>query len=385
MLQNTNVTKISTSREILETNLRKMIRNNELDPEKPIPSETTLGEEYNLCRNTVRKVLQTLMDEGLLYKRQGSGTFIIPSKSRSPKQIRKTKFLVFIPDFPGNRAKLPSYDKNLLSGISDYALQHFGTLELRSDGCSAERLLDQYRNLKFDGIIWERPQKMYHSVIEKLHHHNIPQVTISRSIGEVPSVFFDYRNGFIDVMDFLIRIGHKHIVFLDLPGEATIFKDRRLFFTEILRCTGIKDPERYAYNISFGEKPCGDIDQILAEHPEVTAFFCSASLFLEFRERLQKRGYLIPKDFSLIAFGDNQEYLSDCQVCSLREPRSKIGWRAAEIIQKIRQNKKIISGMEVIPGELVIRKSCSSPFALLQEQGSSEVPSVSNIIKKLSN
>ena len=41
--------------------------------------------------------------------------------------------------------------------------------------------------------------------------------------------------------------------------------------------------------------------------------------------------------------------------------------------------------MEVIPGELVIRKSCSSPFALLQEQGSLEVPSVSNIIKKLSN
>ena len=372
MSRNIGGIKISAGRELLEANLRKMIRNNELDPAKPIPSETAWGEEYHLCRNTVRKVLQTLMDEGLLYKRQGRGTFIISPENRSPEQVRKTKFLVFLPEYQGSASRLPSYDKNLLSGISDFAFQNFGKLELRPDGDSAERLLDQYRNLKFDGIIWERPGQIYNSVIEKLHRHNIPQVTISRSIGEIPSVFFDYRNGFLDVLDFLFRIGHRHIVFLDLPDQAPIFTDRRCFFTETLRKAGIKDPERYAYNISFRDDRCADIDSILAEHSEATAFFCSASLILEFRKKLLQKGYRIPEDFSLVAFGDSQEYLSDCQICSLREPRSKIGWRAAEIIQAIRQNREISAVPEMISGELITRKSCCSPFALLQPRFLSE-------------
>ena len=355
-------------REYLENNLRKMIRNNELDPEKPIPSENEWGKKYNLCRNTVRKVLQSLMDEGLLYKHQGKGTFIISPENRSPEQVCTTKLLVIIPDYEGSTVQLPFYDKKLIFGISDYSFQNSGKLEIRPYGDSAERLLDQYRNLKFDGIIWERPNQKYNSVIEKLHRHKIPQVTISRSIGEVPSLFFDYRQGIQDVLDFLHRIGHQHIIFLDQLDKAPIFTDRRNCFIDFIEKSGIRNPERYAYNITFKGELSADIGKIIAAHPEATAFFCSAPLILEFQKKLLQNGYKPAEDFSLVTLGDSQEYLPESGICSLCEPRTRIGWRAAELIYNIRQNRGVSTVPEVIAGELIIRKSCCSPGALFHNK-----------------
>ena len=92
----TNRKKVSDNRELLEFNLRKMIQNDCLDLFKPIPTEATLGKEYNLCRNTVRKVLQILTDEGLLIKKHGLGTFIVPKEKRSPEKITLNKIAIFL-------------------------------------------------------------------------------------------------------------------------------------------------------------------------------------------------------------------------------------------------------------------------------------------------
>ena len=45
-----------------------------------IPSEAELCEAYNVSRTTVRKALDYLIFEGLLYRVQGKGTFVSPSK-----------------------------------------------------------------------------------------------------------------------------------------------------------------------------------------------------------------------------------------------------------------------------------------------------------------
>lgn len=349
-------------RDRLEQDLRKMILNNELDCINPISTEMELGKTYGLSRNTVRKALQTLTDEGLLYKRHGRGTFIIPPETRSPERVLLNKILVFLPDYNGNAAELASYDRRLLSGISDYAFLNRGKLELRPDGDSAGRLLDQYRNLKFDGIIWERPAQKYNSVIEKLHCHNVPQVTISRTIGNVPSLFFDYKTGIQDVLHFLHSIGHRQIVFIDLPNPAPIFMDRRKVFEEELRKTGITDTRRFVYTMTFKDKNTGGINQVFSEHPDVTALFCCVPLIKEIWGRLQQRKCRIPEELSLITLGENQEYLNDDSIGSLCEPRSRIGWRAAELIRLQKSRRCIAGEPEFLAGELIIRKSCRSPL-----------------------
>lgn len=49
---------------------------------EPIPSEAELCQMYGVSRTTVRKALDDLTNEGLLYKIQGKGTFVSPRKLR---------------------------------------------------------------------------------------------------------------------------------------------------------------------------------------------------------------------------------------------------------------------------------------------------------------
>ena len=55
-------------------------------PDRKIPSENELHRTYGISRMTARQVIAQLVNEGLLYRVQGKGTFVAPNKisTRSP-------------------------------------------------------------------------------------------------------------------------------------------------------------------------------------------------------------------------------------------------------------------------------------------------------------
>lgn len=60
----------------LQRGLRQAIDSGLFNPEDAIPPERDLAEALGVSRVTVRRALRTLVEEGLLYQRQGSGTFV---------------------------------------------------------------------------------------------------------------------------------------------------------------------------------------------------------------------------------------------------------------------------------------------------------------------
>lgn len=66
--------------------LRSRIEAGEWEPNTKIPSEHELNREYGLSRMTVRQVLTSLVNEGLLFRVQGKGTYVAPGKisTKSP-------------------------------------------------------------------------------------------------------------------------------------------------------------------------------------------------------------------------------------------------------------------------------------------------------------
>jgi GntR family transcriptional regulator len=67
----------------LQRALRRAIEMKLLAPEDALPPERDLAEEFAISRITVRKALDGLVSEGLLTRRQGSGTYVASRVEKS--------------------------------------------------------------------------------------------------------------------------------------------------------------------------------------------------------------------------------------------------------------------------------------------------------------
>lgn len=60
--------------------LRQKILDGEWDPRTAIPSERQLEVLYNISRTTIREAINSLVQQGYLYREHGRGTFVSPQK-----------------------------------------------------------------------------------------------------------------------------------------------------------------------------------------------------------------------------------------------------------------------------------------------------------------
>lgn len=56
--------------------LREQIQSGVYEPGDQLPSESALGDQFGVSRVTVRRALQTVENEGYIYRRQGLGSFV---------------------------------------------------------------------------------------------------------------------------------------------------------------------------------------------------------------------------------------------------------------------------------------------------------------------
>lgn len=72
----------------IRESIREMIASGELERGQKIPSEQILAEEFGVSRMTVRQGISDLIDDGLLYRRHGIGTFVtLPHVDRDHSRL----------------------------------------------------------------------------------------------------------------------------------------------------------------------------------------------------------------------------------------------------------------------------------------------------------
>ena len=67
--------------EQLRVALRERLDSGVLDPGERLPSEAELCRKYGVSRITVRRAVDELVEEGILERRQGKGTFVAPKRA----------------------------------------------------------------------------------------------------------------------------------------------------------------------------------------------------------------------------------------------------------------------------------------------------------------
>ncbi len=65
--------------ERISNEIRRRIKEGVYSLDAPIPDEISLAEEFGCSRMTVKRALDVLVSEGLLYRKRGHGTFIVKS------------------------------------------------------------------------------------------------------------------------------------------------------------------------------------------------------------------------------------------------------------------------------------------------------------------
>lgn len=61
--------------------LREMIESGEIAPRNPVPSISTLSQQYAVAKGTAEKALAVLRAEGLVRTVPGRGVYVIPPNS----------------------------------------------------------------------------------------------------------------------------------------------------------------------------------------------------------------------------------------------------------------------------------------------------------------
>jgi GntR family transcriptional regulator len=73
----------------VERMLRQALASDVLRPEEALPAERELAEELGVSRITIRRAISALVDDGLLHRRHGAGTFVTGSPGRIEKSSSK--------------------------------------------------------------------------------------------------------------------------------------------------------------------------------------------------------------------------------------------------------------------------------------------------------
>jgi DNA-binding GntR family transcriptional regulator len=60
--------------------LRARIESGQLLPDRPVPSESQLQQEFGIARGTARKAIATLRDQGFVVTVKGRGSYVNPAR-----------------------------------------------------------------------------------------------------------------------------------------------------------------------------------------------------------------------------------------------------------------------------------------------------------------
>ena len=331
--------------------LRRLILSGQMgEPGEILPAENTLAARYNVCRPTIRKVLQMLAEENLLESKAGIGWHLLPHNGKEGESGAGRK----------NRPIRIGIDtESDLWGYFYYDLILDG-LKRGADECGCELILMKEESTeKADGIILSRITPDLFEKYEPIVESGTPVAVLNR-IPDNPrfSCFaIDHTEEARRATEVLLLFGHRKIAIL-ADNCSRAIQERVNGWYLAFAANGLTPPEHFILRDS---SVAAQEAFLKKEHP--SAFFVLAGALLgRFLLAAERCNLKIPKDISLLCFDDmSRQPFLDTPVSHVRMPLEEMGRRAVHAIsERLRSPRKahLPPKREVLEAELVITSSC---------------------------
>ena len=264
-----------------------------------LPGERVLAKELGFSYMTIRKAIDNLVGEGLLYKVPTKGTYVADQKAQKPKTRIIGYFL----------------DSRIAGGLSSpYYSMIFNALEKQTvrNGYSLIYFTDTSEsNLhtvlkKLDGVIASSFLRV-ETLIQEIKAI-VPVVAIDNSVSDktIPSVIIDNFSAQVQSVDYLCSLGHKRIGFMTGLEDSDVGKNRYEGYKSGLIKQGIEiDPVLvFRGNYTFGSGVSG-VEYFLSHTDRPTAIICANdSMALGAINKLHQEGLGVPEHMSIVGFDD---------------------------------------------------------------------------------
>jgi GntR family transcriptional regulator, arabinose operon transcriptional repressor len=369
--------------QVIKKKIEDLINEGRLASDNKIPTEKELAERYTASRHTVRKALEMLEQEGVLYKRQGIGTFY---NQHSQKTTRLIGYI-----------SISLYDyifADILNGVDDVLHQNGYQILLgnsRDDQLREKEILEAFLKRDVDGLILEPAKGAYNypnlPLLDRYINREIPVVILDTRFNHPGFSYItvnDLKGGYI-ATEYLIKAGHRYIGIiykaLHLPAINRYKGYKKALEAHNLPVYNDYVKQYYHSEFTSPEEFEKEVTELTLElinlKQRPTAIFCfNDQIAILVKEILSRLNYHVPKDISIIGYDDSQLVkLGTIAITSVAHPKKKAGKKAASIIlDRILKNKKDAEDMVFEP--VLIERDSVSKIGVnineLQENGKAE-------------
>lgn len=340
----------------MKVNIKKL---SELSGYSPATISNALHNRRGVSKKTAAKVWKLAQEAGYKLKTNVSSIKLV-TYSDSGEVFSDSPFFTVLMEGIENEARRSGYDTtifNLYRRQPDYEQK---LQQLLADTSSAILLMGTELNEQ-DAACFLKAQA--------------PLVLLDCSFDTLnfDAVLMDNENSVAQAVDYLISQGHTEIGYLRGSVRIRNFIKRGRGYRRAMETHGLPINEAYVLDLRPSISGAYQaMDKILKEGRAIpTAFIADNDMIaLGAMQALQRNGYRIPEDVSVIGFDD----ISFCEVflphlTTVRVYKKELGQVAVQELIALMQNPDRIKTKTTTMNELVIRNSVAAPRKKVEVHG----------------
>ena len=293
-----------------------------------LPTEKALAEQFSVSRQTVRRALQALTEEGIVVSVQGSGSYI-QSTAKLSQSLRINHGNIAVISTYSDNYIFPSTLKGMQTVLSEagYTMQLAFTNDSVSDERTILTKLIEMDNV--DGVIVEPAKSALPNpnlyLYRKLMDMGIPLLFFNSFYYElpVPCVRIDDFAAAYRATELLIQAGHRNIAGVFNPEDG----QGHLRYAGYLKALWDHDLQESSKNVVWRTKTIG-MDRL---NEGVTAVVCyNDEVAYKLIASAQEKGLSVPDDLSVVGIDDSDlATLSTVPITSFIHPKKELGEQVA--------------------------------------------------------
>ncbi|NMB45054.1 MAG: GntR family transcriptional regulator [Firmicutes bacterium] len=307
-------------------------------PGEQLPTEKELVELLSVSTITVKRAIDDLVGEGLLYRRPRHGTFVTSYRERT--RIVGSKLIgALLPAGPRDyfcfqliRGFLEGLQKRGYQLILAYADE---------DPDEERRQLEQLMDNNVEGmVVWHLGSDFSKNLIEGLLTMDVPFVLVDRYVPGLVTDYVGTENfqGTYDAIEMLIQNGHRRIAHITRAGsDSTTVTEKMQGYMAALNTYELPIDQQligYATRTALAESIHHILDELFENpNPPTAVFSINSNTTVAILRYIASKSLSLPANFTLAGFDELDScFVEGLKLVTVKQQLRQIGAAAIDFL-----------------------------------------------------